>query len=169
MAANMFVKISDIPGDATEKGKVDHTGWIVIKSLSWSVERAVDMTDLGTTQRGHANSNFQKVSVTSELGLASSRLMLSVANGTVRPEILIDQCRAGSDVKTGLEPYLLWKLYDSMVCKYEVTASEDGPPEETWEIAYRSLDVEYKGTDPKTNALVSKGTFDWNLETGKSK
>ena len=72
MAANMFVKISDIPGDATED---QHKTWIVIKSLSWNAERAVDLTDLGSTQRGHANTNFQKVSVTSELGLASAKLM----------------------------------------------------------------------------------------------
>ena len=164
MAAYMFVKISDIPGDATED---QHKTWIVIKSLSWNAERAVDLTDLGSTQRGHANTNFQKVSVTSELGLASAKLMASVANGTVRPEIVVEQCRAGDATDAGLAPYLIWKLKDVMICKYDLSANEDGVPEETWDLAYRSIEIEYKATDPKTNALATKGTFKWNLETGK--
>ncbi|MEE2634231.1 MAG: type VI secretion system tube protein Hcp, partial [Pseudomonadota bacterium] len=46
----MFVEISDIEGDATEE---NHKNWIVIQSASWNVERAVEMTDLGSTQRMH--------------------------------------------------------------------------------------------------------------------
>lgn len=167
MAANMFVYISDIPGDATEENHQDPHSWIVIKSLSWSVERAVDMTDLGSTQRGHANSNFAKVGLTSELGIAASKLMAFVANGTVRPEMLVHLCRAGASSDFGLEPYLIWKLKNSMITKYELSASEDGVPEETWEIAYRQIEIEYKKTNPADNSLTTAGTFKWDLEKGK--
>lgn len=164
MAANMFVKISDIPGDATESG---HDKWIVIQSCNWDVERAVDMTDLGSTQRGHANSNFNKVEVTSQMGLASNKLMVSVANGTVRPEIIIHWCRSGESASAGLEAYSIWKLKDVIIDKYAISASEDGIPEETWSMAYTSIEHEYKSTDQKSGKLKTENTFKWNAQTGK--
>lgn len=163
MAANNFMKISDIPGDGTEK---NHEKWIVLQGMTWGVERAVDMTDLGSTQRSHANSNFQKVEVSTELGLASTKLMLSVANGTVRPEIIIHQCRSGESASDGLEPYLIWKLKDVQVDSYSVDISEDAVPTESWTLAYRSMECAYSATDPKTNKLTKVDDFKWDLERG---
>ncbi|TDK53023.1 Hcp family type VI secretion system effector [Antarcticimicrobium luteum] len=164
MAANMFVKISDIPGDATEK---EHDKWIVIQSCSWNVERAVEMTDLGSTQRGHANSNFGKVEVTSQMGLASNKLMTSVANGTIRPEITINFCRSGESASAGLEAYSIWTLKHVVIDSYAVSGSEDGIPEETWTMAYTAIEHEYKSTDQKSGKLKTENTFKWNVQTGK--
>lgn len=163
MAANMFCEISDIPGDATEK---NHNKWIVLESLSWNVERAVEMTDLGSTQRGHANSNFGKVEVTSQLGIASNKLMVSVANGTIRPEIIIHFCRSGESASAGLEAYLIWKLKDVVIDSYSVSGSAEGIPEETWTLAYAAIEIEYKSTDQKTAKLKTENTFKWNVQTG---
>ena len=163
MAASMSVEISDIPGDATEQ---NHKKWIVIKSLSWGLERAVEMADLGSTQRGHANSNFNKVEVTSEMGIASNKIATSVANGTVRPEITLHMCRSGDSASMGLMPYSIWKLKDVIIDKYEVSGSEDGIPEENWALAYVSIEHEYKSTDQKTAKLKTENTFKWNVQTG---
>jgi type VI secretion system secreted protein Hcp len=164
MAANMFVYIKDIVGDATED---KHPKWIVVQSVDWEVARAVDINDIGGTQRGHANATFGKVSVTSELGKASNALKLSVANGTIRPEIKIDCCRSGEDAASGLEPYLMWKLAHVQIDSYTVSCSADGVPTETWTLAYRKIEIEYKETDPTTAKLSKVDDFKWNLETGK--
>lgn len=164
MAASMFVEISDIKGDATESG---HDKWIVVQSLSWNVERAVEMTDLGSTQRGHANSNFGKVELTSQVGLASNKLMVSVANGTVRPSIKIHLCRSGDSASEGLLPYSSWTLKHVIVDSYSISASEDGIPEETWTLAYTAMEHEYKATDQKSGKLKTENTFKWNVQTGK--
>ena len=165
MAANMFVKISDIPGDATEGG---HDKWIVIQSCNWDVERSVEMTDIGSTQRGHANTNFGRVEVTSQMGIASNKLMTSCANGTVRPDITIHWCRSGDDAGAGLEAYSIWTLYNVMIDKYAISASEDGIPEETWTLAYTSIEHEYKSTDQKSGKLKTENKFLWNVQTGKA-
>ena len=102
MAANMFILVDGAPGDATEG---NHKDWIVIESATFELERAVDMADLGSNQRSHANTNFQKVEVTSQIGKASNKLALSVANGTVRPEITMHWCRSGDDASEGLKPF----------------------------------------------------------------
>ena len=78
---NTYINISDIPGESMER---NHKEWIPVKTISWEVTRTLDMDDLGTTQRGYANSSFGKVSVSTELSKASPKLMLSVADGTVR-------------------------------------------------------------------------------------
>lgn len=164
MAAQMFVFIKDIDGDATED---KHQKWIVVNSVDWNVARAVDINDMGGTQRGHGNATFGKVVVSSELGKASNKLKLSVANGTIRPEIKIDCCRSGEDAASGLEPYLLWKLFDVQIDSYSVSCSADGVPTENWELAYRKIEIEFKETDHKTAKLTKVDDFKWNLVSGK--
>lgn len=163
MAANMFINISDIPGDATEK---DHDKWIVIESLSWDVERAVEMTDIGSNQRGHANANFGKIEVTSQMGVASNKLMVAVANGTVRPEIILHLTRSGESASAGLEAYSVWKLKDVIINSYTLSANTDGIPEETWSLAYAAIEHEFKSTDQKSGKLKTENTFKWNVQTG---
>ena len=125
------------------------------------------MDDLGTTQRGYANSSFGKVSVTSELSSASPKLMLSVADGTPRKEIIVEMCRSADSAGKGMEPYLIWHLYDSVIDKYEVSGGEEQIPEESWDLCYRRIEIEYKKADPKTNVLSTAGTFSWDVLSGE--
>ncbi|MCX7561339.1 type VI secretion system tube protein Hcp [Sulfitobacter sp. F26204] len=163
MAANMFCEISDIPGDATE---TNHKDWIVLNSMSFEMERAVDMTDLGSNQRAHANTNFQKIEVTTQIGKASNELAKSVANGTVRPEIKIEMCRSGDSASEGLKAFSIWTLKHVIIDKYSISYSEDGIPEETWAMAYINVEHEYKATDQQTGVLGTENVFKWNLREG---
>ena len=165
---NTFVKFAKIEGESMED---NHKGWISVKRLDWGVERTVDLTDLGSAQRGYANSNFHKVKLTSSLSLASVLLCQYVAAGTATDEVTIEMCRAGDDLKRGMEPYLIFKLYDCVVDSYELTGGEESIPEEDWTLAYRKIDLSYKQTEIKDGKASSKlkdaKTFSWNLLTGK--
>ena len=163
MPATMFVNINDIKGDATEKS---HPDWLVVSSLSWSVER-VSEEEGGSAQRGFGKSVFKMVELESELGKASMQLMLSVANGTYRKEIEIHMCRAGDSASKGLEPYLIWKIKDCYLQSYGVDGSEDSVPKEKWAIKYNAIEVEYKATDIKTGKLTKHKDFKWDLATGE--
>jgi type VI secretion system secreted protein Hcp len=164
MAASMFVWIDGIVGDATES---NHIGWIPVKSVGWSVERAVDLSDLGSTQRGYANVNFGKLAVTSELHNASIKLMELAASGNVK-DMVVSQLRVGDDATLSGQRYLRWRLYKGQVTKWEVSASEDGIPEETWELGYRKVGVKHKLVNPTTQLFTgTELSFGWNLETGK--
>ena len=163
MAATMFVNISDIKGDATEKSHVD---WLVVTNLSWSVHR-ISAEEGGSAQRGFGKSVFQTVDLSSELGKASMQLMLSVANGTYRKEIVIHMCRAGDDPKKGLEPYLIWKIKDCYLQSYGVGGSENSIPRENWAIKYNAIEVEYKATDITTGKLTKYKDFKWDLAAGE--
>ncbi len=161
---NTYVFIKGIDGESLEVG---HPKWIPVKTITWDVKRTLDMTDLGTAQRGYANTAFNQIKMTSELSLHSTKLMLSVADGTPHKEIKIEMCRAGDSKGKGMEPYLIFKLSDSVIDEYEVSGGEEQIPEETWSIAYRHISIEYLKADPKTGALSKGGTFDWDVMTGQ--
>lgn len=165
---NTFVKFDKIKGECLED---NHKDWIAVKSVEWGVERTVDLSDLGSAQRGYANSNFQKVTLTSDISLASVMLCQYVAAGTATDEVTIEMCRAGDDIKRGMEPYLTFKLYDCVVDSYQMSGGEDSVPREYWTLAYRKIDVSYKQTEIKDGKASSKlkdaKTFSWNLLTGK--
>jgi type VI secretion system secreted protein Hcp len=164
MAANMFMEIDKIPGDATEG---NHKNWIVLESASFELERAVDMTDLGSNQRSHANTNFQKIELTTQIGKASNLLALAVANGTVKDSVTMHWCRSGDGDGEGLKPFALWTFKNVIIDKYSVSASADGIPEETWSLAYVGVKMEYHHTDQATGALAKENEFLWNLRSGK--
>ncbi|MCL6284973.1 type VI secretion system tube protein Hcp [Ruegeria sp. 2012CJ41-6] len=160
---NVYIKIDQIPGEAREK---QHKDWIAVKSIEWNVERTLDMTDLGTTQRGYANTNFGKISVTTELSKASAKLMTYVASGKASKELIIHMCRAGDTEKKGMEPYLIWTLRHAIIDSYSVSGGEEQIPEESWTIAYRGIEIKYKIADFESGALSDCNSFLWNLETG---
>jgi type VI secretion system secreted protein Hcp len=165
MAANLFVWIQGVTGDATEE---NHKLWIPVKSVGWSVERAVDLSDLGSTQRGFANVNFGKLAVSAELHDASVRLMELASTGVVR-EMMVDQLRVTETAGIAAEWYLRWRLHAGQVTKWELSSSEDSVPEETWELAYRKISLEHRLINAETMQLKpgSPAKFGWNLETGK--
>lgn len=160
---NTFVKIKDIVGEGREAA---HKEWIPVKSIDWGVERTVDMTDLGTTQRGYANANFNKVGLTSDMSKASAKICQYVATGKITPEVTIEMCRSGDDASKGMEPYLIFTLKDCMIDSYSVSGGEDAIPNENWTLAYRAIEYQYKPADYKTGKLQKPEVFKYNLETG---
>lgn len=160
---NTFALVSDAPGECLDQ---NHKDWIPIKTVNWEVTRTLDMDDLGTTQRGFANSSFGKISLTSELALHSPKLMLSVANGTVRKELKIELCRSGDSSSTSMECYLEIIAKDAVIDKYEVSGGEEQIPEESWDIAYREIEVIYKKADPRSGKLGKGSDFAWKVAEG---
>ena len=163
MSATMFVKINDIDGDATEKS---HEKWITVSSITWNIARPT-REEGGAAQRGFGKAVFGMVELESQLGSAAAQLMLSVANGTIRKEIVIHQCRAGDDPKKGLEPYLIWTLKESLIQSYYVYGAEESIPTERWGLMYNGINVEYKATDIKTGKLTKHKEFGFDLALGE--
>lgn len=164
MAANMYMEISDIDGDATTKS---FENWLVLESMNWSLTRSVDVTDGASTQRGHANTEFGKVEVTSKLGKASNDIMTNVANGRPRDSIKIVSTRSGEGKSTGQEGYSIWTLYDVVIDAYAISYSGGDLPEETWSLSFTRIAHEFKSTDQKTMKLTKASEFLWDVQKGE--
>lgn len=161
---NTFVKLDECEGECTLEG---YEGWVPVKDITWGMSRTVDMTDLGSKQRGYANAQFEKVTFNSEVSKASTDIMRKVATGKIDPLIEIHLCRTGDDASKGMEPYLIWKLENAFIDSYTMSGGEESIPLEGWTIGYRKVSCLYKEGDFKTGALNTTGEFVWNLETGK--
>ena len=160
---NTFVKFKDIEGEATEK---NHKKWIAVKSISWNVERTVDLSDLGSKQRGYANAQFGKITCSAEMSAATPKICTYVASGKTDAEVIIEMCRAGDNPSDGMEAYVTIKLRDCMIDSYSVSGGEEQIPEEEFTLGYRGIEISYKPSDVKTGKLGSPKVFKWNLETG---
>ena len=160
---NTFVKFKDIEGEATEK---NHKKWLPVKTISWNVERTVDMADLGSKQRGFANAQFGKITCSAELSAASPKICTYVASGKVDGEVIIEMCRAGDDPSVGMETYLTFKLKDCQIDSYSVSGGEEQIPEEEFTLAYRGIEISYKPSDEGSGNLGAPKVFKWNLMTG---
>jgi type VI secretion system secreted protein Hcp len=165
MAADMFVWINGLTGPATEKA---HKGWFVVKSVSWGVERLVDIEDMGSAQRGYGNAKFNKVAFSSEMGTGSMSLAQAAASGKNYGTMQINMCRSPEGGAVGLVPYLSFALENAMVHKWELTCNEDSVPEETWEVAYRALSITYAAVD-NDNKKQKPEIFGWDVQEGEYK
>lgn len=159
---NVFVKM-DIEGESAVK---KYEKMIPVKSLDWGIARTVDMTDLGTRQRGYGNAEFQKLTFTSELSKASTHIMMRTATGKTTDEVEIYMCRSGDDGSVGMETYLTITLENAFIDSYQVSGGEDSIPVESWTMGYRKCTIKYKEADFRTGKLSDAGEFVWNLETG---
>ncbi|ASJ73255.1 Hcp family type VI secretion system effector [Granulosicoccus antarcticus] len=165
MAETIFVEIPEVTGDADDD---KHKGWIVVHSMSFSVERMIDMNDLSSNQRSHANTRFNQIELVSSLGTASNNLMSAVVSGKSYREIKLHVCRPSKHSGNVLEAYSNWTLKDAIIDRYELQVDNGGTPEEAWAIAYSKIEHEYKSIDKKNGNLEKVNTFKWNLSTGKA-
>ena len=151
----------EIKGDVTEK---KHEGWIAIQSMSFEMDRPVDMTNVGSNQRPSVITGFQKINVTSHMGSASNLLADSVANGKVLNNVEIHIFRDGRGDSDNLEAFSIWKLKHVIIDRYSMRSYEGGGiPEETWTLAYNNIEHEYKHVLEDTGKLEEKNSFKWDL------
>ncbi len=162
MVATLFVQIPNIEGDATEKA---HLKWIVVDSVGFGITRHSEQEG-GSVTRGFGKAVFDALELSSEVGSHTTPLMMASALGKSYTEILIDQCKSGSDEKAALVPYIKWKLKDALVQSYKVDGSAEDIPKESWSIKYGEVECEYYVTDPKTLKLTKKNDFKWDVGQG---
>lgn len=109
MAFDMFFKIGAVKGesqDATYKGA---DGWIDVLAWSWGVSNS------GTTHMGSGSgagkANFQDISITKYIDMASMDLLKTASIGTHHPEAELVVRKAGGTPLV----YLYYKLKDVII------------------------------------------------------
>lgn len=163
MAATLFVQIDGIIGDAVEK---NHKDWIIVDSIDWGLERHQSDAEGGVVTRGFGKAVFNDTSFTSHFGRHTVNLMFFVAGGERLKKVIIHQTKANEDQKQALTPYIIWTLYDCQINTYNVSASSDDIPTETWAIRAAKIDVEYWYPKDGTGKLEKYGNFKWDVGQG---
>src|SRR6056297_2126121 len=154
MAVDMFLKLEGIDGESQDnkhKGEIDVLAW------SWG------MSQSGTFHVGQGGgggkANFQDLSVTKWVDLASPLLQLYTANGDHFPTATLTVRNAG---KTPLE-YIVMKMKKVMITSVS-TGGSGGEDRLTENISLNFAEVAYAYTEQKDDGSKGKvKEFKWNI------
>jgi type VI secretion system secreted protein Hcp len=154
MAVDMFLDIEGVKGESTDKtykGKIDILAW------SWGLSNSG--TFMQGSGGGAGKSNFQDISITKYIDLASPSLMLSCANGKHLTKGTIVIRKAG---ESPLE-YLKITLEKILVTSYS-TGGSGGEERLTENISlnFAKVKVEYQQQDEK-GGKAGSNDFGWNI------
>ena len=160
MAADAFLQIEGIPGESTDE---KHKDWIEILSYSHGVAQsgAGSRSSGGAATSGKCS--HQDFSIVKTLDKASPTLNAFCSNGTHIDKITLELCRATGDK----QPYMVYKLVDSVISSVNVDGKGGGIPTETVTFNYGSIYWTYMETDHKTGKKKGEIKKFWNLVHNK--
>ena len=158
--AAAFLKLGDIKGESTDK---DHAGEIDVLSWSWG------MSNSGTTSTsggaGAGKVSMQDISITKYSDLASTAIMLHVANGRHIPTVVLTLTRSTPD---GSHEYYKITLTDVIVTSFSTGGSQgDNRLFESLTLNFKTVAVDYTPQKPDGSAGTTV-SFGWDLSTNTS-
>ena len=160
LEAAAFLKLGDIKGESTDKV---HAGEIDILSWSWGMNNVGTTTTTGGGGAGKVS--MQDLSLTKYADLATTQIMLHVANGKHIPTAILTLTTAGAD---GGQEYYKITLTDVIVTSVSTGGSQsDSRLFESLTLNFKTVKVDY--TPQKADG--SQGTtvsFSWDLSTNTS-
>lgn len=158
MAVDMFLKLEGIDGESQDdkhKGEIDVLAW------SWGMSQSGTFHTGGGGGAGKAN--FQDLSVTKWVDLASPLLQLYVANGDHFANATLTVRKAG---KTPLE-YIVMKMKKVLVTSVS-TGGSGGEDRLTENISLNFAEVAYTYTEQKADGSKGKNKeFKWDIPGNK--
>src|SRR5262244_897950 len=139
MAADLFLKLGDIKGEATDdkhKDEIDVLAW------SWGVSNPTSMASGGG---GTGKVSFQDLHFTHYVDKASPNLLKMCATGEHIKEATLVQRKQGK----GQQEFLVIKMSDVMVSHVSPSGSEAGTaPIESVSLSFAKVALEYKAQKP---------------------
>ncbi len=161
MAFDAFIKIDKIPGEATAKGKTDHSD---IHSFSWGASNPTTVSSGGGLGAGKVSlSSFNIMKRTDK---ASPLIFMACCMGTHIGEVLVTLRKAGGESPLD---YIVYTFKDCMIESVQWSGSSGGDdtPTESVSIAYTSVKIEYqpqKSDGSKEGGSIS-GSWDIKKNT----
>ncbi len=156
MAAEIFLKLTDVTGESKGKG---HEGEIDVSSVSMGLSNPSSISTGGGAGTGKAD--FSPINISKNADLASSSLFLNCAQGTHFDEGTITIREAGG--QTPVE-YLVIKL--TQVFIDSITWGESsggGKPVESVSMSYATIDITYWSQDAK-GGKDQKKEIGWDVK-----
>jgi len=142
-AANMFLKIADIPGESADS---THDKWIDILSIDWGTANSGSGSG-ATGGRTDVKSDINDFRMIKELDKSSPKLFLAVANGQSIGDVTFDLTK-NFDGKAS--PILNFKFYGAIVTSYSISGAAGSElPTESFSLNFQKVDYKYTEFDSK--------------------
>jgi type VI secretion system secreted protein Hcp len=154
VAVDMFMKLEGITGESADS---KHSGEIDVLAWSWGISNSGSAHVGGGAGAGKAN--FQDLSFTKYVDLATTPLMLAVANGKHVSKATLVVRKAG---ETPLE-YITITMTECLISSVSTGGSggEDRLTENV-SLNFAKVEVAYK-EQSKTGGAAGTGDFKWDI------
>ncbi|CAN5802874.1 type VI secretion system receptor/chaperone Hcp [soil metagenome] len=159
MAANFFLKIGDISGEATQSG---FDGQIEVLNYNWAVSQPGGFSYAGGG--GVAQANIHDLTISFRMCSASPKFMEACASGKHFDDAVLTCLRAAGDQA---EKYLEITLTDVMIASYQTGAGGDEFPVETIGLNFAQIKEEYFKQNDQ-GVAESAGSGQWNQLTSST-
>jgi type VI secretion system secreted protein Hcp len=157
-AVDMFLKLTDIPGESTN---IDHKDEIDVFSYSLGISNA---TTAITGPGGAAKPKFEDITITKRVDKSSPLLMLNCAKGQPITQAVLTLARAGEKSTK----FMVITLDNVIVSSVSSSGSAGSDvPIETVSLNYAKIKVEYYQQKPDGSVALA-GTFAFDIATNKS-
>ena len=158
MAVDMFLKITEIPGESQDS---KHKDEIEIFSFSWALSQSGNLT--GGSGGGQGKTEFQDFSFAMPVSKASPKLFLACASGRHLQGATLTVRKAGSEQ---IE-FLVYKLSECLVSSYQEGGDASGAvPNDAFTLNFAKIEVSYKEQDLK-GGTGAETTAGWDLKTNQ--
>jgi type VI secretion system secreted protein Hcp len=161
MAVDMFLKLEGINGeseDATHAKEIDIIGW------NWGMSNTGSSHMGGGAGTGKAN--FQDISFTKYVDLASTPLLLSCAQGKHVTKATLTCRKAGGD--NPLE-YLIFEMGQAMVSSIQHGGSSgDERTTEVFSLNFENLEIKYSEQAKTGGESAGSPDFKWDITKNKA-
>jgi type VI secretion system secreted protein Hcp len=163
--AAVYLKIDGVEGDATAADK-DHQGWIVVESLSTSMNVAPSHTGTGSGEtRRRGDAIVEDVSLTKYVDRASAKLAEAVCKGKVIPKVEIHV--TASYTEAGRQTYYRYELKNVRVTSYNVSGSAGADrPVENFSLNFEEIKVEYDQSGAEGMGALKSGVESEDMRAG---
>lgn len=158
MAANMFLKIDDIPGESQNES---HKEWIDVLSYSWSGSLPGIAEYGGGLASGKPD--VSDLNLSKYMDKASPKLFLACCNGKSRPKMEFAIDRAAENPV----PYMKFTLENVVVSSYQIGGSGGDIPTESMSLAYTKVTIDYTPLD-KTGAPQGTVSANYDIKKGEA-
>ena len=162
MAVDMMLNIKTIPGESKIAGfekQIDVLAW------SWGASQSGSFHHGGGGGSGKAN--FQDISLTKWMDIASPVFLMHVSNGEHIPEATLTIRKAGGKVGADALPYLVITMKKIIVSSVS-TGGSGGEDRLTENVSFNFADVSVAyAQQSDTGAEEAKKTYHWDIEANK--
>ena len=157
MAADIHIKIDDIPGESNHKG---HAGEIEVASFSWGMSQPAGF-NLGSGG-GTGKVSLSDLTFMHHVDKSSPNLMKYCCNGKhIKSAVLTAKKAGGAHV-----PYIKITLSDIIVSSVNQSASEGGGVAmESISLAFSKFKIDYQEQGQDGAAKGGPISADWDIKT----
>ena len=160
MAVNAFISFFDkADGESIQKGReksVEIQGW------SWDIDAETSWTKGGGASVGKPNPG--KMNIEHYFDTSSTVILGYICTGKAFPKVELQMMKTTG--KGSPETYFTMTMEGAFITKVSNSGTEEGNVLQRCEMVFDVVTIDYQPSDPKTGALGSATTFNWDIAAG---